>query len=77
SRSIGLYAHDLNIDIADLSANLKESVKIFTEQIQGGVERTFQDFDEGLSEVSGRLANTVESIRESVENLPKALRDGK
>ncbi|MBK5247255.1 MAG: hypothetical protein JJE49_08330 [Peptostreptococcaceae bacterium] len=77
SRSIGLYAHDLNIDIADLSVNLKESVKIFTDQIQGGVERTFQDFDEGLSEVSGRLANTVESIRESVENLPKALRDGK
>jgi len=77
SRSIGLYAHDLNIDIADLSGNLKESVKIFTEQIQGGVVRTFQDFDEGLSEVSGRLANTVESIRESVENLPKALKDGK
>jgi len=77
SRSIGLYAHDLNIDIASLTHNLKESVQMFTDQIHSGVERTFQDFDEGLSEVSGRLANTVESIRESVENLPKALRDGR
>lgn len=77
SRSIGLYAHDLNIDIATLTGNLKESVQLFTDQIHNGVERTFQDFDEGLSEVSGRLANTVESIRESVENLPKAIRDGK
>ena len=74
SRSIGLYAHELNLDIGDLSTNLKESVKIFTEQLHQGVERTFQDFDGGLTEVSRRLANTVESIAESVENLPRALK---
>ena len=74
SRSIGLYAHDLNIDIGELSKNLRESVQLFTDQLHTGVERTFQDFDGGLTEVSRRLANTVESIRESVENLPKALK---
>lgn len=75
SRSIGLYAHDLNIDINELSNNLKESVKVFNEQLHNGVQRTFQDFDGGLTEVSHRLANTIETIRESVENLPKALKN--
>ena len=77
SRSIGLYAHDLNIDISDLSTNLKESVMLFNEQIHMDFDRTFQDFDGGLAEVTNRLANTIESIRESVENLPRALKNEK
>ena len=73
SRSIGLHAKELTFDISALSSGLKESVAEFSEHIHGGVVRTFDDFDSGLAEVSKRLANTVESIRDSVESLPAAL----
>ncbi len=73
SRSMGLYAKDLNIDVATLSESLRESVGIFTEQLNNSTRKTFSEFDAGLAEVSARLANTVESIRESVENLPVIL----
>jgi len=73
SRSIGLYAKELNYDISSLSASLKESVADFAEHLHKGVVTTFEDFDSGLSEVSKRFANMVESIRDSVENLPAAL----
>lgn len=73
SRSIGLYAKDLNIDVASLSDSLRESVGIFSEHLQSSTHKTFAEFDEGLAEVSARLANTVESIRESIENLPNIL----
>ena len=73
SRSIGLYAKELNYDISSLSASLKESVADFAEHLHKGVVTTFEDFDTGLAEVSKRFANMVESIRDSVENLPAAL----
>ena len=73
SRSIGLYAKELSFDISSLSTNLREAVAEFSEHLHEGVVRTFDDFDEGLSEVSKRLANTVESIRDSVDNLPAAI----
>ena len=75
SRSIGLYAKELSYDISSLSSNLKEAVEEFSGHLHEGVVRTFDDFDAGLSEISKRLANTVESIRDSVENLPLALSD--
>ena len=75
SRSIGLYAKELAYDITSLSASLKESVAEFSGHLHEGVVRTFDDFDAGLSDVSKRLANTIESIRDSVENLPLALSD--
>jgi ABC-type transporter Mla subunit MlaD len=73
SRSIGLYVKDLNIDVTSLSTTLRESVGIFTDQLKNSTEKTFEAFDDGLAEVSERLANTVESIRESVENLPQVI----
>ena len=73
SRSIGLYAKELNYDISSLSASLRESVADFAEHLHKGVVTTFEDFDTGLSEVAKRFANMVESIRDSVENLPAAL----
>ena len=73
SRSIGLYAKELNYDISALSANLKESVAEFSEQLHKGVVQTFEVFDDGLAEVTGRLANTVESIKDCADNLSSAL----
>jgi len=76
SRSMGLYAKEINIDVAELSANLKGSVQEFTNQIQGGINRTFDDFDKGLGEVTLRLATILDSIRDSVEALQRALKNG-
>jgi len=73
SRSIGLYAKELNYDIHTLSDNLKGSVAEFSDHLHKGVVTTFEDFDAGLSEVAKRFANMVESVRDSVENLPAAL----
>jgi hypothetical protein len=74
SRSIGLYAKEINIDVASLTGSLRDSVSVFTEQMQSSTHKTFEAFDEGLSQISARLANTVESIRETVENLPSVIR---
>lgn len=73
ARSIGLYAKELNFDVSSLSDSLRESVQIFTDQVSAGTQKTFSDFDAGLTEVSNRLANTIESVREAVEKLPEAV----
>lgn len=74
SRSIGLYAKEINVDVADLSTNLRESVQTFTNQMQEGIGRTFVDFDKGLGEITLRLATILESIRESAEAIQHAMK---
>ncbi len=73
ARSIGLYAKEINMDITDLSNNLQASVGEFSSKIQEGLRVTFSEFDSGLSELTQRIANTVESISDAVESLPEAL----
>jgi hypothetical protein len=75
SRSIGLYAKEINMDVADLSVNLRGSVQEFTARIQEGINATFADFDKGLSDVSLRLATILDSIRDSAEALQLALKN--
>ncbi len=74
--SIGLYAKEINLDVTDLSSNLRQSVEEFSKKMQEGVKLTIGEFDEGLSELSKRIANTVESICDAVETLPDAMRKG-
>jgi len=74
SRSIGLYAKELALDVSSLSSSLKESVAEFSEHIHSGVVGTFDDFDKGLAEINKRLANTIESIRDAIDNLPQAFK---
>ena len=76
ARSIGLYAKEINLDISELSNNLQTSVADFSSRMQDGVRLTINEFDVGLSELTLRIANTVESICDAVEALPSAL-DGK
>jgi gas vesicle protein len=73
ARSIGLYAKEINLDIAELSNNLQTSVAEFSGRMQEGVQLTINEFDDGLSELTRRIANTVESICDAVETLPSAL----
>jgi len=74
SRDMGLYARELNMDVGDLTANLKESVEVFNKGLNEGVRDTFKEFDEGLAEFTARFANTLESIRDSVDALPAAMK---
>jgi len=74
SRDMGLYARELNMDVRDLTANLKESVEMFNKGLNEGIQSTFTEFDTGLTEFTARFANTVETIRDSVEALPSALK---
>jgi len=77
ARSMGLYAKEINMDVAELSRNLKDSVSEFNEKIREGVQMTISDFDRGFAELADRIANTVESIADAVENLPASIRAGK
>ncbi|HWQ78933.1 MAG TPA: hypothetical protein VN381_08950 [Anaerovoracaceae bacterium] len=77
ARSMGLYAKEINMDVADLSQNLKVSVSEFNEKIKEGVQMTISDFDKGFAELAGRIANTVESIADAVENLPASIKAGR
>lgn len=73
ARSIGLYAREINMDISELSRNLRDSVAEFNEKIREGIQATVGDFDRGFAELAERIANTVESIADAVENLPASL----
>jgi len=73
ARSIGLYAKEMSYDITELSANMKGSVAMFSKQIQEGINLSIGEFDSGLAELSIRIANTVESIADAVENIPTAI----
>ncbi len=73
SQSIGLYAKEINLDISELTTGIKSAIADFTINIQEGVKLTIGEFDQGLAELTDRIANTVESISEAVENIPKAL----
>ncbi|HZK53963.1 MAG TPA: hypothetical protein VFC84_07210, partial [Desulfosporosinus sp.] len=73
TRSIGLYAKEINMDVADLSGNLRSSVQEFSTQMEAGITHTFEGFDQGLGEVTLRLATILDNIRESAEALQKAL----
>lgn len=77
ARSMGLYAKEINMDISELSQNLKASVAEFNEKIKEGVQTTLTDFDRGFAELAGRIANTVESIADAVENLPASIKAGR
>jgi hypothetical protein len=73
TRSIGLYAKELSLDVSGLSGSLKESVSAFSAQLGESTARTFVEFDKGLAEVTERLSTLTVRISESVENLPKLL----
>jgi hypothetical protein len=77
ARSMGLYAKEINMDVSELSQNLKASVAEFNEKINEGVQTTISDFDKGFAELAGRIANTVESIADAVENLPASIKAGR
>ncbi|GHU56857.1 hypothetical protein AGMMS49975_21010 [Clostridia bacterium] len=74
TRNMGLYAQEINLDVANLSSGLKESVSLFNEEMNKGVLSTFVEFDKGVADFTKRMAGTIEAVREAVEALPEAIR---
>lgn len=73
AHSISLYAKEINIDVQSLSENLNESVKQFNSELSGGVSGTLELLDQGMADLQERIANTVESICDAIEELPKII----
>jgi hypothetical protein len=69
-RNLGTYAREIADEMDELNGNLRDSVTEFKEQLHGGVEKTFNDFDRGLGEICLRLSDTIEKIRDSIDDLP-------
>ena len=72
--TLARQSNQINENLTNLNLNLTESVRQFQVQMQSGVENTLQDFDEGLAEVSLRLANTTGEIRDSLRQQQAVLR---
>jgi len=73
TREMGLYAHEINLDVTSLAGNLKDSVTVFNKQMNQGINHTFTEFDKGLAEFTKRMTNTIDAIREAVDGLPTAI----
>ncbi|MGI6751742.1 MAG: hypothetical protein ACOX4U_03880 [Anaerovoracaceae bacterium] len=74
ARSMSLYAKEINMDIAGLSENLGTAIGDFNDKMREGLSLAISEFDSGLSELTHRIANTVESIVDAVETLPEKIR---
>ena len=68
------YAEVSATHLAELNSSLRESVSVFNGQIRQGVDSTLQQFDQGLGEVSHRLAETTSDLRETVDHLAVSTR---
>ncbi len=74
SRSMSLYAKEIDVDLTELNATLKGSVAGFNEEMLAEVKKTLGAFDEGLAEIVKRLSVASAEIGDAVEALPQALR---
>lgn len=52
-----------------LNRNLNSSVREFNQQVHSGVDATLNQFDEGLAEISHRLAGATSDLQETVDRL--------
>lgn len=69
-RNAGVYTKEINDGIGELNWRLGDAVREFNDQVHGGLERTFNDFDTGLCEICMRLSGTITQIKDSIDDLP-------
>lgn len=74
ARSISLYAQQIDMDIAELSGSLSDSVSRFSEGIQLELSSVLNRFDELTAEILRRLSVATAELGDAVENLPNVLR---
>ncbi|NLC43546.1 MAG: hypothetical protein GX783_04615 [Clostridiales bacterium] len=70
SKGMSHVSNEIAIRLQELNGNLKITMKEFTEAVGNGTEKTITEFDEGLSEITQRLSQTIIEIRDSIDDLP-------
>jgi hypothetical protein len=74
SRSMSLYAKEIDVDLTELKSTFKDSVGLFNQGMVEEIQKTLGLFDTGLAEIVQRLAVSSAEIGDAVEALPQALR---
>jgi hypothetical protein len=74
SRSMSLYAKEIDMDITELNGTFQKSVSEFNQGMAEEIRKTLGVFDTGLAEIVQRLSVSAAEIGDAVEALPKALR---
>ncbi len=69
-RDISIYAKGLSEEVSELSDRLGNAVNEFSGQMNAGVVKTMDAFDEGLSEICGRFGRVISDMKDAVEDLP-------
>jgi phage-related protein len=72
-RDITIYARGLSEEVGELNSRLENSVKEFGNQINEGVVKTLETFDDSLSEICGRFGRVITDIKDAVEDLPAVM----
>ncbi|HHY82509.1 MAG TPA: hypothetical protein GX505_07495 [Clostridiales bacterium] len=70
NRNLHIASSEIAQHLNELNASLRACIQEFTEAVEKGTVQTISQFDEGLSEVTLRLSNTIAEIRDSIDDLP-------
>jgi len=71
--AIDIYWGSVKKEFNNLNNNLSSSINNFTDNITNGLKRTFELFDDNLSEISKRLGITIKDINDMVQELPDSI----
>ena len=63
-------SNEMTLRLRELNGSLKDTMKEFTKAIEEGTGKTISEFDQGLSEITQRLSQTIIEIRDSIDDLP-------
>lgn len=73
SRSMSLFAQQINSDIETLSSTLGESVANFNSEIRNELDQVIGEFDHNIADVLKRLSHATTELGDAVDGLPQAL----
>lgn len=72
-RDLSFLVRDVSSEIAGLNKTLDGSIERFGEQMQDNTQKTFESFDQGLSDIVAHLGKTIQMIGDAVDDLPGAV----
>jgi hypothetical protein len=73
SRSMSLFAQQINSDIQALSSTLGDSVTSFNTEIRTELNQMVSEFDHNIADVLKRLSHATTELGDAVDGLPQAL----
>ncbi len=76
TEAVAAHSSSIGQQLGALNSTLNHSMDEFTQASAQYVHRTLTSFDTGLAELADRLAHTATEIRDAVDALPAALRQG-